>query len=324
MSAYTLPKGYLSPSQVWQYLTCPACYQHMYVERVPIPVSADLLIGRYAHVAANAMRLRVMEAAPVPFSEFVQAGSSVFEEAMDLAADEFNHILEDKTIVDEDSGEPLPIEVELTKKYESLEEAKDVACNVTRVALPKMAAYDAEAGLEAVEQWVWGLGPPRRDRTNAGPDEHAWMADDEEQAAWYEANPDVEPVFPFPIKARLDVMYRNGVKKDLKTATRNGAPDALARIQLVTYDLPWYAMGEPQKLGFDVAVKTKAPDFNVYWLNGTGEVTPEQYEYVKATVLRVAGDISAGRFPVNEAALWHKYEHGLPGCERAATWPGMA
>jgi hypothetical protein len=310
VSAYTLPKGYLSPSQVWQYLTCPACYQHMYVERVPIPVSADLLIGRYAHVAANRLRARMMseewtDFTPLEFQNL--AGHKLLEECYDLAADEFNHILEDRTIVDEDSGEPLPIEVELTKKYDSLEEAKDVAHNVTRVALPKMAAYDAEAGLEAVEQWVWGLGPA--------------LPEDADQAA-YDAEAG-EPVFPFPVKARLDVMYHNGVKKDLKTATRNGAPDALARIQLVTYDLPWYAMGEPQKLGFDVAVKTKAPDFNVYWLNGTGEVTPDQYEYVKATVLRVAGDISAGRFPVNEAALWHKYEHGLPGCERAASWPGM-
>jgi hypothetical protein len=268
------------------------------------------LIGRFAHASVAAMR-----------SGLVDDGSTL-EPYVEVGSEAFDHILSERVDVEE-TGEVTPIEVELTKKYADLGDAKDVAARLTRHILPEIAKYDRSAGVVAAEARVRHLGPS----FFGFPELYAKLNADEAQDAQEEAEEqfvgEIKPVFPFPVKAILDVKYANGVIKDLKTSSRNGSPDLLASLQLLLYGMPWWAAEDPQKLGFDVAIKTKSPDFATYWLNGTGEVTDEQYAYARWRVLQAADDICAGRFRPADGNLFCRYDHGLPKGERAVVMPGF-
>lgn len=302
-----LPVGYLSPSQCWSYLSCPACYEAERILRVPKPVSADLMVGRFTHAAVAHMRM-ALDGDYSETERAIQAGSDAFDEVFARQVDV------------EDTGEESPVEIELTKKYGDIGEAKDAAVRLTRYVLPVIAKYDRSAGVLAAEARVRHLGPS----FYGYPDLYAKLSPDEAEDAQQEAQEQfvegIQPVFPFPFKAYLDVLYANGWLKDLKTASKQGSPDMLAALQLLQYDLSFWAAGEPHRLAWDVAVKTKNPDFATYYLNQTGEVTDAQYEYARDKTLWIADQICQGNFPVNEGgAPWsHKYEHGLPTGSRAA------
>jgi PD-(D/E)XK nuclease superfamily len=306
----SLPFGYLSPSQCWSYLACPACYEAERILRIPKPVSADLMVGRFTHAAVAHMRQRMNEEPWTGAADEadLEAGAQAFDEVITRQVDV------------EETGEESPIEIELTKKYGDLGEAKDVAVNVTRHVLPLIAKYDRVAGVLAAEARVRHLGPS----FHGYPELFQKLSPDEQEDAREESEEqfvgNIKPVFPFPFKAILDVLYANGWLKDLKTASKLGSPDMLASLQLLTYDLPFWMAGEPHRLAWDVAVKTKKPDFATYYLNDTGEVSNEQYAYARYKTLWVADQICAGNFPVNEGgAPWsHKYEHDLPTGTRAA------
>jgi len=302
-----LPQGYLSPSQVWQYLSCPACYEQAYIMHTPVPISADLLIGLGAHEAAADARSMLVDGAEVG-DVLGSLGMMVDHGGAKMAS-----VIEERSWV-EDTGERVPVDIELTKKYGSVEEAEGMMGALVRTALPEMVAYDYEAGIDAYEARVWHLGaalPPEHRAAQADPDDFA--AEAAEQADG------VEPVFPFSVIGRMDVMYKTGAIKDFKTAGRRGSPDALATIQLVMYGWPWHKAGSDPALGWDVAIKTKQPGFATYWLNGSGLLLPEHWEYVRGRVVQVADDICAGRFPANEASYFHKYDHGMPVGELAVT-----
>lgn len=308
-----LPAGYLSPSQCWSYLSCPSCYFLERIERIPKPVSADLMVGRFTHAAVAAMRGEMRDLYDTlkeneSIEPFLQVGSDAFDEVFTRQVDV------------EETGEESPVEVELTKKYGDLGEAKDAAVRLTRHVLPLISKYDRMAGVVAAEARVMHLGP-----SFAGfPDLAAKLSAEEREDADEEARQQfvegVKPVFPFPFKAILDVVYANGWLKDLKTASKSGSPDMLASLQLLTYDLPFWVAGEPHKLAWDVAIKTKSPDFATYYVNETGSVTDEQYVYARNKTMWVADQVCAGNFPVNEGgAPWsHKYVHELPTGTRAA------
>jgi hypothetical protein len=295
---------------VWAYISCPYCYFLERIERVPKPVSADLMVGRFAHAALADMRQQMVEtldpAQPFDTERSVNAGADAFDSVLTEQVDR------------EDTGEETPIEIELTKKYARLDEAKDAAARLTRYALPMIAKYDREAGIAAFEARVRHLGPSFM----AYPDLAIKLGEEELRDAQEEAHEQavdgVVPVFPFPFKAFLDVAYTNGVIKDAKTSSRNGSPGGLEALQLVEYDLSFWAAGQPHRLGWDVMIKTKNPNFAVYWLNGDGHVMDDQYEYVRWRVLDAADHICAGDFPPNDGSLFCKYEHGLPKGERAA------
>lgn len=311
-----LPAGYFSPSQAWSFIACGACYEAERILKIPKPVSADLLIGRFAHASVAHMRAVLTP----PLEDGQRLGATITptfsDECVGVGSDAFDHILSEQMDVEE-TGEATPIEVELTKKYADLGEAKDVAARLTRYILPTIAEYDRTAGVLAAEARVWHLGPS----LYGYPELYAKLSDDEKVDAEQESEEQfvggIEPVFPFPMKAFLDVIYASRAIKDLKTSSRNGSPDALASLQLLLYGMPFWAASDPHKLGFDVAIKTKNPDFATYWLNGTGDVTDEQYEYARWRVLQAADDICAGRFRPADGNLFCRYDHGLPKGERA-------
>ena len=138
--------------------------------------------------------------------------------------------------------------MELTRKYQDLGEAKDVGARLTRHILPLIADYDRKAGVLASEARVRHLGPS----LHGYPELYAELSDEEKIDAEEESREQfidgVVPVFPFPIKAILDVLYANGALKDLKTSSRNGAPDLLASLQLLLYGMPWWAAGDLKNL----------------------------------------------------------------------------
>lgn len=293
-----LPVGYLSPSQVWSYIQCPACYEAERILKIPKPMSAHLMIGRFAHAALADMRQALMDDTLGGFEErALAAGSDAFEEVITRQVD-----------ID-DEGDEMPIEIELTKKYTNIGEAKDAAVKLTRYALPIIAKYDRAAGVIASEARVRHLG-----KSFHGYPELFQKMSSEEQADAEEESTEqfvdgVEPCFPFPVKAFLDVLYANGALKDAKTASKNGAPDNLAAIQLLMYGMPWWVAGEPRKLGWDVMVKTVNPNFATYWWRGDGMALDEDYQYVRNRVLEAADDICDGRFPANLGSNFCKYEH---------------
>lgn len=313
---WTLPLGHLSPSQVWSYVACGSCFEAERILRVPKPVSADLLIGLQAHRAAQRAREAILDGKVDPanptadLEEWVEAGATQFDGI--LAAGAYN-----------EDGDALPVEIELTKKYADLGEAKDKGVAVIRATLPEMVKYDLAAGVEAAEARVWGLGAPLDPDTAHNDDEAQDYAD--------EAAAGLAPVFPgFSVKAYLDVKYPTAIK-DFKTSSRKGVPDDLAKLQLIMYGLPWAMAGDAQDLGWDVTTKTKEPEFASYWLKSLddpelrpGQITDAEYRYALWRVLRAAEGISAGRFEPNEASFFHKYSHGLPDGERAVFFEQVA
>jgi hypothetical protein len=292
-----LPIGYLSPSQVWAYISCPACFEAERILKIPKPMSADLMVGRFAHASLAAMRSDLVDGGNDTDDHYLEVGSEAFDEVITRQVDR------------DDEGDETPIEIELTKKYTDLGAAKDAAARLTRFALPIIAKYDRAAGVLAAEARVRHLGqsfgayPELR---SALSDEEKADVDDEAREQFVDG---VEPCFPFPVKAFLDVIYQNGVLKDAKTSSRNGSPDNLAAIQLLMYGMPWWKAGQGQKLGWDVMIKTKNPDVAAYWWRGDGVALDEDYEYVHERVLQAADDICAGRFPANNGSLFCKYDH---------------
>jgi hypothetical protein len=291
---------------VWGYIQCPWCYYLERIEKVPKPVSADLMIGRFAHASIADMRRAMLDNTTWTFEDGVEVGAAAFDQVITERVDV------------EETGEAVPIEVELTKKFKDLGQAKDMAAALVRYSLPMIAKYDRDAGIAAYEARVRHLGqsfkgyPELYDKL--GPEER----EDADEEAREQFVDNIQPVFPFPFKAILDVAYMNGVIKDVKTSSRNGSPGNLEALQLVEYDLSFWTAGDRHRLGWDVMIKTKNPNFAVYWLNGDGTVTDEQYEYVRWRVLDAADHICAGDFPPNDGSLFCKYEHGLPKGERAA------
>src|SRR5438552_9120328 len=96
-----LPVGYFSPSQAWSFIACGACYEAERILKIPKPVSADLLIGRFAHSAVAQMRSTAPsdpadKTLPVFYEGFVEAGAAAFD-----------RILEQRVDV-EDTGEVTP------------------------------------------------------------------------------------------------------------------------------------------------------------------------------------------------------------------------
>jgi len=76
-----LPKDYLSPSQIRQYLRCPQCYRFRYVDGLVAPISPTMLRGRAVHrgIEQNYIQKRdTHEDLPVEQVREVTAGA--FEE----------------------------------------------------------------------------------------------------------------------------------------------------------------------------------------------------------------------------------------------------
>lgn len=272
---YTFPNttednpGWLSPSSITEFLRCGYCFKLNRIDHMARPLGINLPIGSAVHKAVEHVRLlpNVL-------------GSAV--EALGVAADWFDQ--EVAQPVDEE-GRPLDVlEIDLGSKYDSLGKARDAAVALARFAVPEILKLDKQRGkIVAVEYNLSMLESP----------------------------------YPFAVQGRLDALYADWLTEtkpedatimaDLKTSSRQAAPDEYVAIAQSIYEEFWHARGKSLAVLADVVSKTKNPDVVTYPLS----IDDYGRDLVHQTVLEVADDISAGRFRMRPNFLC-PYVHGLP------------
>lgn len=105
-----LPKGYLSVSQIGQYMKCGRAYEFRYVLDKPIPKTSFTALGSAVHAAAEKLHVGMMEAALPPPLEFVE---SAFSDAHDAHFED-----PDVVIMEEDAdGKTKDVGMKLTRLY---------------------------------------------------------------------------------------------------------------------------------------------------------------------------------------------------------------
>jgi hypothetical protein len=281
----SLPKGFLSFSQVSQYARCPSCYEARYVHGWRTPVSINLVLGHALHEAVKQVRTcHVLSHQSLPNPK-------------DVASDAFDAEL--KSGIDKETGAEATID--LSSQFRSIGEAKDMAVQMAAFAAETLMPIDVELGLKAVEVRIWGLGQPY----------------DTGEQQWQKTMRST-PIFPFPFLAYADAMYENALK-DTKTAHRLLMPDYLTALQLTLYRLPWRRTGYTDfKAGVDQFAKRKGEeltpekDYRAYWLDSDEERDQQAIDFV----LQIAGDISKGIFPPRPSYMC-LFDHGMPGLVRA-------
>jgi len=129
--------GWLSPSQVVRYMTCPACFEAERILRIPKPLSINLPIGGATHKAVEFMRMERMAQRQVKLNDAIEFAVEHFESEVSVP-------------VDDESGVELVLDLGST--YKSLDQAKDKVADLTRYALPLIAQLDdRRGGVSAVE-----------------------------------------------------------------------------------------------------------------------------------------------------------------------------
>lgn len=285
-SEYELPTGYLSPSQVIEFMKCGQCYKWNRIDRVPRPIGIALPIGSAVHKAVEAIRKVSLEQGGDPF---------VLDHYAEVAAEHFDAQV--SAPVDEESGTELVIDL---KDHGSLGEAKDQAVALTKFLLPKIAEVDRQRGLLVSEYDL------------------AELPEEVRAAAWpFEMRGRIDALYGDQSTGVANAMV------DLKTSSKRSAPDNFASLQFSIYGYHFFAAGQSIRLGADVVTKKRIPDFDTYWLGQNGEVSELEYTAVRQIVLGVAEDISAGRFPARPS-FYCAYEHGLPSFSVAVSGFGDA
>lgn len=127
MSEYTLPKGYLSPSQINLYMACPACYELQYIHQQPSPTSIALPLGGAVHYGIEYQRRQVLAGEVPDYEDVVETGVEHFNDEVGRA-------------------ESLDL-----GKLASTDEAKDQVARLLRFAAPRLMALDEKRGLVACE-----------------------------------------------------------------------------------------------------------------------------------------------------------------------------
>ena len=107
-----LPKGYLSVSQVTQFMKCGEAYYYRYVMGRQVPSNVFQVQGRGVHKAAEKLHLSMIQDAPIGEAEMLQTYSDLYDEEIKTAVSEHN---EDDA--DEKDANDKDIGVRLTKKY---------------------------------------------------------------------------------------------------------------------------------------------------------------------------------------------------------------
>ena len=120
-----------------------------------------------------------------------------------------------------------------------------------------------------------------------------------------------EGIIPVPFIGFVDVLLENNGQqtvKDLKTASRSGAPDTWTAWQLMTYALPGWDQFSAPALQIDQVIKVKAPSL-VSW-----QVTPTEahMRQVIALIMDALDGILSERFPPRPSLFGCRYDHSVP------------
>lgn len=222
-----LPKGYLSPSQVQRYMSCPACYFLEYIEQRERPVGVALPIGGAVHRGIEFARRRLLAKRAWELDEVIAVGVDHF---------------------DQDRNE----EVDLGK-FPDRGAVKDEVARLLEWATPPLLELDAQRKLAAVEVWV--VSDPAL--LNEAERRHQHLP--HEMVA--EAFPCPVKGRLDAIYGGID---RRTVA-DLKTASRRGVPQG-AGFQLAFYLMPFLYHGRQTAGYIDVLVKSTEPTLQTFAL----------------------------------------------------------
>ncbi len=128
------PEGWLSPSQITEYINCGQCYYLRRVAKLATPLNIALPVGVAIHRAIETMRHQRLRPQGTE-ADPIEAAAAAFDELTTLP-------------VDAETGVELILEL---GKSESIGAAKDDALRLARLALPWIAHLDAERGLIGAE-----------------------------------------------------------------------------------------------------------------------------------------------------------------------------
>ena len=107
-----LPRGYLSVSQVTQYMKCGKAYEYRYIQEIQIPRNSYMVQGTAVHSAAEKLHLGMMgvDAHDDPPLEYVE---SVYSDTLD------QQLTSDVVIAEEDvdAGHIKDVGIDLTRHY---------------------------------------------------------------------------------------------------------------------------------------------------------------------------------------------------------------
>jgi len=233
---YTFPNsthdnpGWLSPSQITEFLRCGYCYKLNRIDHVARPLGINLPIGSAVHKAVEHARLAV------------QGGETHWAPNTDVAADWFDQ--EVAQPVDEE-GHPLDVlEIDLGSKFDSLGKAKDAAVALAKFAVPEILKLDKLRGkVLAVEFNLSMLESPYPFAVQGRLD--ALYGD------WLET---VKP-------------EDASIMADLKTASRMAPPDEYVALAQSIYEEFWHHRKRPLAVIADVVSKTKNPEVQTFPLH---------------------------------------------------------
>lgn len=128
--SYTLPRGYLSPSSINRYITCPECFRLEYVDQAPRALGSSLFVGGAVHKAIEYVREAMLREE--------EYGGLLEDVAIQVAADHFNK--------EADEAEDIDL-----GGYRHIGKVKDHALELVRFALPELVRLDEARGLLAAE-----------------------------------------------------------------------------------------------------------------------------------------------------------------------------
>jgi hypothetical protein len=110
-----LPKGYLSVSQVTQYMKCGEAYYYRYVMQRPVPSNSFQVQGRGVHKAAEKLHLSIIDNNTISEEEMLQTYSDLYD--VEIKDAQLEEDVEEADIKD--------VGIRLTKKYRKVALGKE-------------------------------------------------------------------------------------------------------------------------------------------------------------------------------------------------------
>ncbi len=254
---YTLPKPYLSPSQIWLYLSCGIAYWFNYIEKVFKQSDTNMRVGTAVHAAIEMYYQIVIDqqfAAPV-------------NKMVDYAVEQFSEISEDEgvKVAGEDKDFAATAITRVTDSY-----IKHVAPTIIPISTEENVEYVSECGVPIKGKLDLRRRPHDWEK-ELYPDLDQVIADHKVGAVWSLSKLQNSLQFVLYSKAtgvpRVEI---HNLKRDIKGVRANKITPAKAREDVV----------EPAS-----NIRLLRSDFDAV-----------DYSYAEDMIERVAANISAGNF----------------------------
>ena len=127
------PDGWLSPSQITEYLMCPRCFEWNRIYKHPKAMAIDLPIGGAIHKAVESWRHDFLSDVTQPAEAHIAAAEEHFDRNLEADIETGGEILVD------------------LKGFSDEGQAKDLMVKLAKFALTEVATLDGNRGLIAAE-----------------------------------------------------------------------------------------------------------------------------------------------------------------------------